>query len=314
MRHLHFLGVLLLALVLSGCSLALPNGQHLVVQFRVAIEALPETAPSPPPDPTAVPLTVRPTATPQPARGRVVTLAPGVHPSMTITEPGLTVRGQPGAIIRATDWTGVRIQADNVTLEGVTIQGGRFGVFITAARGVVIRDCDISGASWAGVLIAGDLGPASENTIQGCTIHHNAVEGVYIRGTDAEHSGRYVPMVGNAVLDNEIHHNGGEGVQNTATFGPPPPSGTVIRGNRIHDNGGDWGGGMCLEGDGLIVEGNEVWANGGRGPGGIYLANATGGRIASNTVYHNTGAWNQTGIVLDKATGITMEGNQVYGN
>jgi parallel beta-helix repeat protein len=307
MRHLHALGALLLTLVLAGCTLALPNGQHLVVQFRVAIEALPETA-SPTPA-AAVPPTVRPTPTPQPTRGRVVTLEPGTHGSLTITEPGLTVRGQPGAVIVATGWVAVQIKADNVILEGLTIEGGRFGVFITGARGVVVQNCDISGASWAGVMVCSDDGPAHANTIRACKVHNNTHEGIYVKGN----------CRGNVIEHNDVYQNGDEGIQNTHDSHGDVPADTIIRYNQVHDNTGDWGGGMDLGGMekggtrmvGVIVEHNTVTDNAGK-IAGIWYAEAQGGAIRNNIVT-GRGTFPRYGLVVQQVSNVQVEGNTVNG-
>jgi len=315
-------------LALSGCSLALPDGRRVVVSVRVAIEAPDAQMPSPTPTATMPPVTAQ--VTPMPG-GRAIRVTAGqsIQAALDRATPGDTVEVGPGryrgsirietdgvklravgaVTIEGTTWYTVYIRARGATLDGFTITGAKsHGVFITGSERCLITNCDISGSGWAGVQLGGDNGSASYNTVQGCEIHHNRVEGIYIRGTDSEHKGRHIPMVGNTLDGNYIHDNGGEGIQNTATFGPPAPEGTIISNNRIINNGGDWGGGMCLEGNNLTVTDNYVDGNGGTGPGGIYLANASSGTIRNNDVRNCRGQGAQ-GIVLYQCSGVQLSGN-----
>jgi hypothetical protein len=232
---------------------------------------------------------------------------------LRITHDGpVTLRGDGRVVIHTADWYGILLNADRWRIENVEVTGARaHGIMVTGASHNIVESCAFYGNGWAGIQFGGDLGSANENRVTRCDVYENRMEGVYLRGTDSEHQGRRVPMVGNVIEYCTIHDNGAEGIQNTATFGPPAPAGTVIRNNRVYANGGDWGGGMCLSGVGLIVEGNTVYENGGMGPGGIYVGPASTGRVAQNVVYNNTGAWVQKGIALDKCESVELADNQV---
>jgi parallel beta-helix repeat protein len=294
-----------LGFLLGGCTVGIgltlwPSTPTPVPTVRGAMITLVTLTPSVHPTPS-----VRPTG--ETPAGRMIELAPGIHPSMTITEPNVTVRGQPGAVIQATGWVGVMIQADGVTLENVTITGGNFGVFVTNASGVVVQGCDISGASWAGVMIASDDGPAHYNTVRDNEVHHNTHEGIYLKG-QCNYS---------LIEGNDVHHNGDEGIQNTHDSAGHVPAHTIIRGNQVHENVGDWGGGMDLGGVeqgqrmvGVVVEANEVYSNTGR-IGGIWYAEAQGGAIKNNVLRGNTGTFQRVGLVTNNVQGVVVEGNEV---
>ena len=101
-------------------------------------------------------------------------LGPGTHPGPLVLAHRTVVLGAPGAVLRG-DGTGtvlvvaapgsivrgltiensgrnpdrydagVRVAADSVTLEDLTIRNTLFGVYVDQARGVVLRRLDISG-------------------------------------------------------------------------------------------------------------------------------------------------------------------------
>ena len=81
------------------------------------------------------------------APGDVIVLAPGIHAGPLVVQRTLTVRGEPGAVVDGGgQGTVVRIAADGVVLEGLTIQasGNRVitidsGIYVANSRGVLLR-------------------------------------------------------------------------------------------------------------------------------------------------------------------------------
>lgn len=248
--------------------------------------------------------------------GDVIVLEPGkyvLERMLRITHEGpVTLEGS-GAELVTRDEYGILLNACYWTLRGLDVSGARsHGIMITGASDNLIEVCAFHGNGWAGVMFGGDEGPAHRNVVRGCQVYENRMEGIYLRGACQQQAGQYIPMSGNVIEGCDVWGNGAEGIQNSPTNAPqqPGPDGTVIRQNRVYDNGGDWGGGMSLEGHGLVIEGNTVERNGGAGPHGVYVGPNSSGLVINNVVVAVEGPWGQTGIVSEAAQ-VTVVGNRV---
>lgn len=227
----------------------------------------------------------------------------------------IVFRAYPGetVVVSSPEWYGLYLRANWIIIDGLQVQGSAsHGLFVSGAHHNVIEYCAFSGHGWAGVMIAADRGPTSRNVVQHCAIHDNGHEGVYVRSGYWGQPG--VPVTGNAIADNAIYRNGSEGIQNTATFAPPAPSGTVIRGNHVFENGG-WAAGACLEGDGLLVEGNVIHGNGGD-VGGIWYSGDSGSLLRNNVIHGNHGCdtGGAAGIYLHSVARAGVDHNTIHGN
>ena len=248
--------------------------------------------------------------------GDVIVLEPGkyvLERMLRITHDGpVTLEGS-GAELVTRDEYGILLNACYWTLRGLDVSGARsHGIMITGASDNLIEVCAFHGNGWAGVMFGGDEGPAHRNVVRGCQVYENRMEGIYLRGACQQQAGQYIPMSGNVIEGCDVWGNGAEGIQNSPTNAPqqPGPDGTVIRQNRVYDNGGDWGGGMSLEGHGLVIEGNTVERNGGAGPHGVYVGPNSSGLVINNVVVAVEGPWGQTGIVSEAAQ-VTVVGNRI---
>ncbi len=221
--------------------------------------------------------------------GTVIWIEPGTYRgSIRIDTDRLTLRGTgkspKDTVIEGTDWYAVRLQAEGCVIENLSItRGDHHGLFITGAKGNIIRGCWVY-KNGIGIQLAGDSGSASYNLIQGCQVFDNQGEGIYIRGQGPDQR-QEVPMVGNQIKGNIIHDNVAEGIQVTATFGKPYPEATVITDNTLYRNDlmNSWGGGMDLTGNNIVIENNIVYDNGGQ-VHGIWLNHAHGGRVRYNQI------------------------------
>jgi parallel beta-helix repeat protein len=104
---------------------------------------------------------VRPGATVRAGEGATIRLLPGSHPGFTISEPGVTVEADPGAVVRGP----VVVRADRVTLRGIRIEGGPSGVTVEDAVGVTLEGLVVSGSELHGIELED-----SSATVTGCRI------------------------------------------------------------------------------------------------------------------------------------------------
>ena len=108
--------------------------------------------------------------------GTVLELAPGIHAPLLI-DRSLTVRGLPGAVVDG----GIRILADGVRLEGLSVEGGENGITVHRAEGVTIQDVEVSGFSMHGIELV-----ESSASVSDCAIHSPA--GEYAQGVEVRNS------------------------------------------------------------------------------------------------------------------------------
>lgn len=80
-------------------------------------------------------------------RPPTVHLEAGVHPGPLLIDRTEHLVGEPGAVVSG----GIRVRADNVTVRGVTVLGGRNGIDVEHATGVVLENVTITGAALDGI-------------------------------------------------------------------------------------------------------------------------------------------------------------------
>jgi hypothetical protein len=105
-------------------------------------------------------------------RTPTVTLESGVHGPLVLDRTQILV-GEPGAVVRG----GIVVTADNVTVRGVTVLAGDYGIEVEGAKGVLIDDVRITGAALDGINVR-----RSSVTITDCVIEEPA--GAYAQGID----------------------------------------------------------------------------------------------------------------------------------
>ena len=103
--------------------------------------------------------------------------------SVAIERGDVALRGDAGAMISGPDPAvdTVFVTGSRVTIESLTITGGRNGVTALGATGLTVRNASIQGTGRGGVsFIAGANG-----TVDGCTIRGNVRDGVSVLGAAA---------------------------------------------------------------------------------------------------------------------------------
>ena len=200
------------------------------------------------------------------------------HESVNIGR-AMTIKAAPGATVDGdnTRSTGVMVTADDVTIDGLTVQHVHsdshvgavnlyYGARFTFQNGIV-RD---------------------SSTV--CLAMHMAT--------------------GARVLDSELSNCGKEGYfLNGMTS-------TLLARNRIHNNNMalafDWGteagGGKTMASDHVTFDSNEVYGN--RGPGIWYDSGSTNAIIKNNRIHDN----DREGIFFEVSKGATITGNSVWDN
>jgi Right handed beta helix region len=102
-----------------------------------------------------------------------VHLAAGVHQGPLVLDHAQTVVGRPGAVVRG----GILITADDVTVRGVTVQGGEYGIEVDGADSVELEDVVVEGAELDGINVR-----RGQVEIRDCTIR--SLPNAYVQGID----------------------------------------------------------------------------------------------------------------------------------
>ncbi|MGH2449756.1 MAG: hypothetical protein ACRDGE_00485, partial [Candidatus Limnocylindria bacterium] len=80
-------------------------------------------------------------------RPPTVTLAAGMHQGRLIVASSQTLVGEPGAVVLG----GILVTSDDVTVRGVTVRGGDYGIEVVGAEDVVLEDVTVEGARRGGI-------------------------------------------------------------------------------------------------------------------------------------------------------------------
>ncbi len=200
------------------------------------------------------------------------------HESISVGRP-MTIKAAPGATVDGdgTRTTGVMVNADDVTIDGLTVQHVHNGAHVGAVN-------DYYGARF---------------TFQNGIVRDSSTVCLAIHAA-----------TGARVLDSELAGCGQEGFFLNAM------TNTLFARNRIHGNNAglafDWGseagGGKAMASDGVTFDANEVYDN--RGPG-IWLDNGdTNSTVTNNRVHDN----DREGIFFEISKGARIAGNAVWSN
>jgi len=211
---------------------------------------------------------------------------------VTITRDNVTLRGDPAAELLAPAQNAdlVIIEAQGVTLDSLTLTGGRYGVRNNQSFSLIISHCVIQGTSSDGV--RGFVGDAR---LMSTTVRDAGGAGVYLsRGASAGIS-EDSHIVGNAgpgiladrnstivVSDSEISGNGSNGVQlQNGSYGS-------VSGSAVERNGTD---------------SNRPGA-------GIAVSEAHAGMLNNNTIQYNR----EDGVLLTAGGIATIDDNTIAEN
>jgi nitrous oxidase accessory protein NosD len=102
-----------------------------------------------------------------------VLLAAGVHQGPLVLDHAQTLVGRPGAVVRG----GILITADDVTVRGLTVQGGEHGIEVDGAESVELEDVVVEGAELDGINVR-----RGQVEIRDCTIR--SLPNAYVQGID----------------------------------------------------------------------------------------------------------------------------------
>jgi nitrous oxidase accessory protein NosD len=102
-----------------------------------------------------------------------VILAAGVHQGPLVLDHAQTLVGRPGAVVRG----GILITADDVTVRGLTVQGGEHGIEVDGAESVELEDVVVEGAELDGINVR-----RGQVEIRDCTIR--SLPNAYVQGID----------------------------------------------------------------------------------------------------------------------------------
>ena len=102
-----------------------------------------------------------------------VRLAAGVHQGPLVLDHAQTVIGRRGTIVEG----GILITADDVTVQGVTVRGGEYGIEVDGAESVVLEDVVVEGAELDGINVR-----RGQVEIRDCLIR--SLPGAFTQGID----------------------------------------------------------------------------------------------------------------------------------
>ena len=208
-----------------------------------------------------------------------VTLAAGI--------PSATVSGPDPAI------DVIKVNASRVTIDGITVTGGRNGITGNSAPGLIVRNATVQGTGRNGITYA----HGASGVVDGCTVVNNARDGVAVDSASA------------TVINSEVSHSGrmGIGVFNGGSARIGIDNFNVGAGNVISAN--TVNGVHIVFGSTALIAMNQITGNGTGNPtgSGINLTSASADIVGGNMVSGNAG----TGINLrSSSAGI---GDQNFG-
>jgi len=208
-----------------------------------------------------------------------VTLAAGAS--------GATVSGPDPAI------DVIKVNASRVTIDGITVTGGRNGITGNSAPGLIVRNATVQGTGRNGITYA----HGASGVVDGCTVVNNARDGVAVDSASA------------TVINSEVSHSGrmGIGVFNGGSARIGIDNFNVGAGNVISAN--TVNGVHIVFGSTALIAMNQITGNGTGNPtgSGINLTSASADIVGGNMVSGNAG----TGINLRSSSAVI--GDQNFG-
>ncbi|MDX6327111.1 MAG: hypothetical protein QOK15_3465 [Nocardioidaceae bacterium] len=163
------------------------------------------------------------------------------------------------------------ITVSNLTFTGTVTDG----IYVTKSDHITVTGNDVSGSgrpAQSQTAPGISLRASNDSTVSGNTSSHNNGHGIYVTNTSTR----------NLITDNHASYNAEGWQRNANGIDVVSPGNTVLR-NVTHDNE-DSGIQFFTGGDNNLAALNVTYNNGDHG---IDDLNVTGGRIISNTVYHN---------------------------
>jgi len=236
-------------------------------------------------------------------RGEIVQIAPGEYREALEIDHPVTLRGSPHgetALVGADDAPAIYVHdTSGVHIDGLTIVGGQYGIFVTRSRDVTIAGNTITGSRLAGVKVRMGAADILNNIITDAQPPYG--RGIHITNTNGWPASR---IIGNTVSGNA--HSGI--VTNMAGR-------VVIADNLVTGNGQR--GIAVTEMSDALVEDNQVEDNTGIG---IYVSDTSMAAVCNNTVVRSllptiTGSARYgNGITIDFGAQVELHHNTVSGS
>src|SRR5581483_754839 len=255
--------------------------------------------------------------------------------SLSINRDDVTLVGEPGATISGPDpdVNTINVRANRVTIDGLTVTGGRNGITGLGAANLTLRNCIVRSTGRTGIAYSN----GASGTVDGCTVDSNPRDGIVVDGSQATilNSTATNNRNGVAVVNgstsrigitdrlagagNTISHNGANGVSVNAG------STATIAMNTITNNGtnaslpGRAGIGLFLSASADIVGGNTITGNAGPGIAAsvgstAVLGDQSFGLSSVNTISGNGTASSGGGISAFLSTNLVVRDAVIEGN
>ncbi len=155
----------------------------------------------------------------------IVEIAGGEYPESVVVERPVTLRSEnhEEVTLAATDDTPVIqvVDTEAVTIEGLTIVGGRYGIFVTRAQDVTIRNNVVSDSRLTGIKVRLGAADIVNNTVIDARSPYGL--GIHVTNTMAWPESR--------VMGNTVSGHAGSGILTNMT------GMITIHGNLVADNG-----------------------------------------------------------------------------
>jgi parallel beta-helix repeat protein len=215
----------------------------------------------------------------------------------------MLLAGASGATIRGTDpaVNVIVVTASRVTIDGLTVTGGRNGITGDGAPGLMVRNTTVQGTGRTGI----NYQRGASGTIDHVVVQNNPRDGIAIESAYA------------TVINSQINQNGRHGVgvfdSGAARIGVDDASnaaGNVINGNTVN-------GIHIVFGSSAFIGMNQISGNGNPTGSGINLSSASADILGGNTIVGNNGTGinlrSSSAVIGDAAFGLTTV-NTISGN
>ncbi|MCK4548115.1 MAG: right-handed parallel beta-helix repeat-containing protein, partial [Candidatus Eisenbacteria sp.] len=246
------------------------------------------------------------------------------------SESGTIIDGAIGGVGSSGSYwpKGIHVQANNVTIQNLTVQGFTGELVSPGGYGILFRDYahDTPGEGYIFYTGGTVRNVTSQNncypmyalvhqylTVDNCLIQNNLSDGMFI-ARESDYA---------TITDNTVLNSGDHGIWvGKCWTGLGPSDDAVITGNTV--DGAREGGISFVASDGATIEGNVITNVAGEGysKGALNLRDSPSNVTARyNIIYGNDGSWggyggtgNGVSIVGGTPSGIVLNWNSIYGN
>jgi Right handed beta helix region len=228
-----------------------------------------------------------------------ITVRGTCNESVDVTRDDATLLGEPGATVHGPDATvnTITVRANRVTIDGLTVTGGRNGITGLGAANLTARNCTVQFTGRTGISYAN----GSSGTVDGCLVQSNGRDGIAVDGAQG------------TIINSTVTNNARNGVlvANGATSRVGLTDRLTAAGNTITQNGST--GVTVAQGSTATIAMNTITGNGTNASVprfGIGVSQAAASVAGGNTISDNAGqgVFAGTGssiLIGDLNTGLT---------